>query len=294
MEHMCEEMSKAALVASAKTAASAILTYPDSSTAPSCSSLQFRPSLRTHAALAQPLEDGDEHEGQPEWDSEAATEVRGHRAFTDSMHLHQLQAFRQHQRQHKQPASLEQRHSAQHQVAQPFQVVYSQAIADSKAGHFLKAFSALTCLVEADSDQPTGTVMHLVARAHVARKLHRPQVALNDLLQARALDPTDPLVASNLARLFEDKAAFHNAVQLYSSAIEAVPNEAAFWVRRGYVQMKLNKHQLALQDFERAIQVCFFWVYHACPCLNVLSSALHKIGPIKEEGIHLCAGHDSA
>ncbi|KAK9861346.1 hypothetical protein WJX84_006298 [Apatococcus fuscideae] len=103
--------------------------------------------------------------------------------------------------------------------------------------------------------QPISTVMHFVARAHVARKLQKPEVALNDLLQARALDPADPLVASNLARLFEDKAAFHNAVQLYTSAIEAVPKEAALWMRRGYVQMKLNKHHLALQDFEHASQL---------------------------------------
>ncbi|KAK9825937.1 hypothetical protein WJX74_000200 [Apatococcus lobatus] len=116
--------------------------------------------------------------------------------------------------------------------------------------HFL-----LQRMSEALSNQPISTVMHFVARAHVARKLQKPEVALNDLLQARALDPADPLVASNLARLFEDKAAFHNAVQLYTSAIEAVPKEAALWMRRGYVQMKLNKHHLALQDFEHASQL---------------------------------------
>lgn len=157
------------------------------------------------------------------------------------------------QRQHH---AVPGKHSPQHQVSQHFHMVYSKAIANSKAGLFLKAFAALTGLVEAHANQPLGTVMHYVARAHVARKLHKPEVALNDLLKARELDPTDPLVASNLARLFEDKAAFHQAVQLYTSAIEAVPDEAALWLRRGYVQMKLNKHQLALQDFDQAVQVC--------------------------------------
>ncbi len=243
-------------------------------------------ALRSHAALAQPVEDLEDDEaslGPPDLHAHADQSSASHLERQPKLQHHEqlqqqpsqsrhdLQQQQQQEQQQQQPQLDLQKQSRlqqpqlrrvankwaakNHSSSEEFIESYRAALALSKQGQTKAAFHAFTAIIKEHRARPLDSVIHYVARASCARKLGWFDIALKDLLDAREADPRDPLVASNLARLFESRASFHIAVQLHSSAIEILPNRAIFWARRAYAQMKLHNHRAALEDFKVAIEV---------------------------------------
>lgn len=93
-------------------------------------------------------------------------------------------------------------------------------------------------------------------KAATLMSLGHRQEALPLLRQAHLTEPANPVINGNLAFvLAQEKQDLELAEELASKAVEAMPNNAAFWKILGKVQQARNRHIQAVSSLQKALEL---------------------------------------
>lgn len=91
------------------------------------------------------------------------------------------------------------------------------------------------------------------ARVHLARAGHPDAVPM--LLRAKSIAPDDPLVASELGRMYLEEKRVPEALSEFGRALALEPRNPQAIANRGVALLMLGQRDAARSDFERALQL---------------------------------------
>jgi Flp pilus assembly protein TadD len=106
-------------------------------------------------------------------------------------------------------------------------------------------------------------------RVQLAR-VSPPDQALDYLLEAKRLAPDDPLVASELGKLFLERQQPSEALSEYGRAVALRPGDALALNNRGVALLMLGIREHAVEDFQQALKID--------PCLHDARKNLRLAG----------------
>lgn len=171
-------------------------------------------------------------------------------------------------------------------------MLYRRAIVYRDMGEYGKAKRDITNLI---SDNPNYPEYHTV-KGMIFNKLNLPDSAIISFRQALALEPGNKSASYQLHLLdpsyslpdeiFEDEE-FHyafakkgfdafevgdydEAIEFYSYAIKASPDESDYYSTRGLAYEKIAEFDLAIQDFEKALKLDSYFIANYYRIGNIL------------------------
>lgn len=119
-----------------------------------------------------------------------------------------------------------------------------------KSGRTMEAFEAFTKSIEIN-----GYPKSYMARAIIHQETGRFKLAIADIQQVLSHPPTDARAWYLYGYCSEKTGQYSDAIQAYSQAISIVENNALFYARRGVAEALIGKHNEAIADLRKAVNM---------------------------------------